>query len=84
MGESDKIKFGIVGCGHIGRRHAEMVLRNTETELVGLCDIRDEEELGLRDFDAPFYQIYADLLASKPDIISICTPNGLHAEQGLA
>ena len=26
MGE--KIKFAVVGCGHIGKRHAEMISRN--------------------------------------------------------
>jgi hypothetical protein len=31
---SDKIKFAIVGAGHIGKRHAEMVSRNKESELI--------------------------------------------------
>ena len=29
---SGHIKFGIVGCGHIGKRHAEMVKRHPEAE----------------------------------------------------
>jgi predicted dehydrogenase len=35
-----KIKFVVVGCGHIGKRHAEMIARHPEAELVALCDIR--------------------------------------------
>ncbi len=58
---SSIIKFAIVGCGHIGKRHAEMVLRNDEAELVALCDIKPKEELGLENFDAPFYQNLNDM-----------------------
>ena len=32
------IKFAIAGCGHIGKRHAEMVKRNPEAELVAVID----------------------------------------------
>jgi predicted dehydrogenase len=80
-----KIKFAIVGCGHIGKRHAEMARRNDESELVGFCDIKPKEELGLEDFDVPFYNSLEDLLAAGLDIdvISICTPNGLHSEQSV-
>jgi len=34
-----KIKFGVIGQGHIGKRHAEMVRRNPNCELVAVCDI---------------------------------------------
>ena len=33
-----KIKFAVIGCGHIGKRHAEMVTRDPGAELVALCD----------------------------------------------
>ena len=82
---NSKIKFAVVGCGHIGKRHAEMISRNEEAELVGLCDIKDKEELGIEKYDAPFYSSIEDLLAAVPDadVISVCTPNGLHAEQSI-
>ena len=34
------IKFAVVGAGHIGKRHAEMIRRESETELVAMVDIR--------------------------------------------
>ncbi len=83
MGKSEKIRFGIIGCGHIGKRHAEMIVRNAEAELIGLSDVLPESELNIQRFEVPFFQNYEELLASKPDIISVCTPNGLHAEHGL-
>ena len=32
--KENKIKFAVVGCGHIGKRHAEMVTRDQDAELV--------------------------------------------------
>ena len=42
-----KIKFSVVGCGHIGKRHVSMILGNPNFELVALCDVKPKEELGL-------------------------------------
>ncbi|MFH1319977.1 MAG: Gfo/Idh/MocA family oxidoreductase [Bacteroidota bacterium] len=83
--ENEKIKFAIIGCGHIGKRHAEMTRRNPEAELVAMCDVRSKEELGLNDLDVPLFSSIDELLASELelDIVSICTSNGLHAEQSL-
>ena len=36
----ERIKFAVVGCGHIGKRHAEMINRNPDAELVGLRLLR--------------------------------------------
>jgi predicted dehydrogenase len=78
-----KIKFAVVGCGHIGKRHAEMVSRHPEGELVALCDIRPAAELGVEHLQAPVFQSMAAMFKAVPDIqvVNICTPNGLHAEQ---
>ncbi|MBN4061829.1 MAG: oxidoreductase [Flavobacteriales bacterium] len=83
--ENKKIKFAVVGCGHIGKRHAEMIRRNDEAELAALCDIRPTEDLGIDDFNAPFFSSVDEMLASDVDfdVVNICTPNGLHAEQSL-
>lgn len=80
-----KIKFAVVGYGHIGKRHAEMVLRNPDAELIAVCDILSLKELGIENLDVPFFQHIDDLLASELeyDVVNICTPNGLHAEYSL-
>ncbi len=80
---SEKIKFAVLGCGHIGKRHAEMVMRNDEAELVGLCDVKNKSELGLENFDVPFFNSIEELLNSglEIDVINVCTPNGLHSHQ---
>lgn len=80
-----KIKFAVVGCGHIGRRHAEMIHGNKESELVGLIDIKNKSGLLLDCYDLPFYSSLDEFLkkGADVDIINIATPNGLHAEQAL-
>ena len=77
-----KIRFAVVGCGHIGKRHAEMVVRDPGAELVALCDIRPKEELGIEAYPVAFFSEITSLLQSGLDIdvINICVPNGLHAE----
>lgn len=80
-----KIRFAVVGCGHIGKRHAEMITRDSGSELVALCDIRPREELGLEAYYVPFLQSIDDLLSAglHIDVINVCTPNGLHASMAL-
>ncbi|MCB9188794.1 MAG: Gfo/Idh/MocA family oxidoreductase [Flavobacteriales bacterium] len=80
-----KVKFAVVGCGHIGKRHAEMIRRNDESELVALCDVRSKDEVGVEEFNVPFYSSIDDLIAANLDIdvVNICTPNGLHSEQSI-
>lgn len=80
---SEKIRFGVVGCGHIGKRHAEMIVRNDESELVALCDTAPKDGLGLDAFDVPFFASISEMLGSgvEIDVVCICTPNGLHADQ---
>ncbi len=83
--KKDKIRFAVVGCGHIGKRHAEMISANPESELAALCDILPGEQLGLDKFKVPFFGSLEDLLNSDVDfdVVNICTPNGYHASQSL-
>ena len=80
-----KVKFAVVGCGHIGKRHIEMIMRNPETELVAVCDILPEDKLNISHLNIPFYQSISSLLESNLnfDVLNVCTPNGLHAEQAI-
>jgi UDP-N-acetyl-2-amino-2-deoxyglucuronate dehydrogenase len=85
MSINEKIKFVVVGCGHIGKRHAEMIYRNKESELVALIDIKDKDALNIEDFNVPFFQSIDQLFKSglEVDVINIASPNGFHAEQAL-
>ena len=80
-----KIKFAVVGQGHIGKRHAEMVRRNDNCELIAVCDVLPKEKLGLDGLQEKFYQSVDELLAAHPEVevVNVCTPNGLHATHAL-
>lgn len=79
------IRFAVIGQGHIGKRHAEMIRRNPEAELVAVCDVLTKEQIGLGDIEEEYFTKYDDLLAANLDIdvINICTPNGFHAEYAI-
>ena len=79
------IKFAVVGMGHIGKRHAEMIRRNPESELIAVCDVLSKEQLGLPDIQENYFTNYDDLLSANLDIdvINICTPNGYHSEYAI-
>jgi predicted dehydrogenase len=81
-----KIKFAVIGCGHIGKRHAEMISRNAECELSALVDVKDKSVLGIDKYDVPFFSSVEELVASGLDIdvVNIASPNGFHAEQAMA
>lgn len=84
--QDKKIKFAVIGCGHIGMRHSEMIRRNEESELVALCDVRPPAELKLGESAAtPFYATPEEMLATHPeiDVVNVCSPNGLHAQHSL-
>lgn len=75
------INFGVIGCGHIGKRHAEMISRNPRAHLAALCDLTPRETLGIDAYQVPFHHDYKQMLAAHPeiDVVCLCVPNGLHA-----
>lgn len=80
-----RVKFAVLGCGHIGKRHASMIMRNPEAELIALCDILPQAQLGLEAFEVPFFNSIEALLESELEfeVLCICTPNNLHAPQAI-
>jgi predicted dehydrogenase len=82
---NSKINFAIIGCGHIGKRHIEMLMRNTECKVIAACDILPEKTINTQHEGVKFYNDAKQMLLDNPviDVVCICTPNGLHAAQAL-
>lgn len=80
----ERIKFGIIGLGHIGKRHAEMIQRHPEATLSAICDVVSKEDLSLGS-DIPHYDKLEDMLTTHTDMdaVVVASPNGLHAEHAL-
>jgi len=81
----EKIRFAIVGCGRIAQRHAEHI--DNYGILVAVCDNIESKALELTDkyIDVKLFNNIDDLLKEdlSIDVISICSPNGLHAEHSI-
>ncbi|ABK44924.1 oxidoreductase domain protein [Magnetococcus marinus MC-1] len=80
-----RLKFAIVGCGRIAQRHVEHIQKYGQ--LVAVCDVVQEKADALAHVSGAkaFYDL-EQMFAQLPeaiDVVSICTPNGLHAAHTL-
>ncbi|MGE5360529.1 MAG: Gfo/Idh/MocA family protein [Bacteroidales bacterium] len=82
----DTVKFGVVGCGNIGSRHLAVINAESRASLVGICDTDPEKCRRYSDLygGVPAFTDYGEFLRSTgADVISICTPHGLHAAMSI-
>jgi UDP-N-acetyl-2-amino-2-deoxyglucuronate dehydrogenase len=84
-----KIKFAVLGCGHIGLRHAEMISRNSDCTLLALIDVKPKKDLKLEAYDGVAFFDSMDAffdsdISTAVDVINIASPNGFHAEHAMA
>ena len=72
----NKIKFGVVGFGNIGKRHVQHILNNEEAQLVAICDEKSIEEK----IDGVHYFTSLETMLQEEniDVVNVCTPNYLH------
>ena len=84
--KNPKIRFAIVGYGHIGKRHEAMIKNNPESELIAVCDNNPEEKIKLKDREIPFFCSFDEMLEADLDfdVLCIASPSGLHEEQAIS
>jgi UDP-N-acetyl-2-amino-2-deoxyglucuronate dehydrogenase len=79
-----KIRIAIVGCGRISKNHFGSIEQHQDNiELVSICDIQQDV---LSEHKAKYkVKGYLDLEQmlenEKLDLVAICTPSGIHADQ---
>ncbi|MFN0255856.1 Gfo/Idh/MocA family protein [Pedobacter ureilyticus] len=78
------IKFAVLGCGHIGKRHAEVISKNPYAELVATID-PIYHEFTSASAKSVHFQNLSDFFKQNLDIdvVNVCSPNGLHAKQAI-
>lgn len=82
-----KYRVAVIGVGSIARmRHLPEYQANPHVEIVAVCDIVPERvEETAAQYGAKAYTDYQELLDQvKPDIVSVCLPNYLHAPVSIA
>ncbi|MES1149161.1 MAG: Gfo/Idh/MocA family oxidoreductase, partial [Bradyrhizobium guangdongense] len=82
------IRFGLLGCGRIAKRHSEL-LGGSHIEgarLAAVCDpLNARADAIAARFGVPaFYDIGAFLAREDIDVVSVLTPSGLHAAHVIA
>src|SRR5258708_1451513 len=79
---AERFRFGIIGCGVIGKTHAEAIVSLPEAELVAVADV----VFGRAQALAQRYGLsaYADpqemLTKEQLDVVAIGSPSGMHGE----
>ena len=77
-------QFALIGCGKIARRHAENI--QIIGRLKAVCDsIPERADALAKEYNCAAYYSIDDLLKQETeiDVVSVCTPNGLHAEHSI-
>src|SRR5690242_17132608 len=78
-----RLRFGIIGCGVIGRLHADAITSIPDAQLVAVADSISElaQKLADKFHVTPYSDIQEMLAREQLDVVDVCTPSGLHGEQ---
>jgi predicted dehydrogenase len=82
-----KTRFAIVGAGAVADFHAKAIVENPRAELVAVCSrgIDRARELAAQYGIPVAHDDYQQLLKQDDiDVVSVCTPSGLHCEIAVA
>lgn len=84
-----RLRTALVGCGVIGRQHANVIAANDNLDLVAVVDAVEPAAKALADIVAtglhrPRPAVHSSLNAAlegtRIDVVVICTPSGLHSD----
>lgn len=88
MTQKNNLRFALVGCGRIARRHADL-LGNGQilgAKLAAVCDVVPDKAriLGVA-HSVPFYTDFNEMMReNKIDVVSVLTESGNHAKHVIA
>ena len=79
------VRVALVGCGRISASHVSAIEKIDGLELVAVADVETDRanEVAQRQ-GIPAFRTLEELLASVDcDVVSVCTPSGLHPAHGI-
>jgi UDP-N-acetyl-2-amino-2-deoxyglucuronate dehydrogenase len=78
------LKFGLVGCGRISKRHSELLGKGQipGAKLAAVCDVVADRARKIgQQFDVPHFDDMHEMMRSAPvDVVVVLTPSGAHAQ----
>jgi len=77
-----RIRFALVGCGAITKKHIISLQRIETAEIAAVCDVNQQvAETTGKTYDLPFFSNPHEMAEKADfDVISILTPSGTHAK----
>lgn len=83
-----KLRFGLLGCGRIAKKHAELLGNGhvAGVELAAVCDILPERARAYGErYDVPWFTDLDAMLGTVRDLdaVSVLTPSGRHADHAV-
>ena len=81
-----EFRIGLVGCGRISKNHLDAIGKIEGLELAAVCDTDAERaQKAGEEHGVPWYRALDEMLrAGDFDVVTICTPSGLHSAHGIA
>ena len=82
------MRYALIGCGRISHNHI-VAAKNNGLDIVAICDINllsmEDKILKFKlDKNTKHYTDYKEMIEiEKPELVSICTESGKHAEIAL-
>ena len=79
-------RIGLIGCGRISKNHFDAIERVDGLELSAVCDTMiDRAERAGAEHGVPSFRSLDDMLrADVCDVVTVCTPSGMHSAHGIA
>ncbi len=79
---TEKLRFGIIGCGVIGPTHAEAIESLPDAQLIAVADpiANRAQKLADKYNVTPYSDIQAMLDHEQLDVVTVCTPSGEHGK----
>ena len=78
----EKIRFGIVGIGMMGRMHATSLQRNPHAEVVAVCARTESKVKAFQEeFGVPYGYTNVDELVNNPEVDAIVVATGADAHK---
>ncbi len=80
-----KLKFGLVGCGRIVKKHVDALNEIEDAELAAVCDVKETlaRKVG-EEQDVPYFASYDEMMQNVDvDVVTILTVSGKHAEHAI-
>lgn len=80
------LNIALIGCGRISKNHFEAISQQPDAQCIYCCDIIEERAREVAEkYSIPNWTTNYEEMLYEPnvDLISICTPSGLHPQHGI-